>query len=55
MAVTKKKSNKAATSMRLDPAIKAALEKAAKANRRSSTAQMQAILEVWLKAEGFLK
>jgi hypothetical protein len=44
-----------ATSMRLDPAIKSALEKAAKANRRTATAQMQAILEVWLRSEGFLK
>jgi hypothetical protein len=44
-----------ATSYRLDPAIKAALEKAAKANRRTATAQLHEILEAWLKQEGFLK
>jgi hypothetical protein len=45
----------AATSMRLDPVIKAALEEAAKKERRTMTSLTQVILEGWLQERGFMK
>jgi hypothetical protein len=44
-----------ATTMRFDPIIKEALERAAKEDRRTATSLTMKILEDWLKAKGFLK
>ncbi len=41
--------------MRFDPAIKAALDKAAKADRRSVSSLVMKILEDRLKEQGWLK
>ena len=43
------------TSMRLDEDLKAALEKAAKADGRSVSNLTERILSDWLVARGFLK
>ncbi len=43
------------TTMRFDPAIKAALDKAAKADRRSVSSLVMKILEDRLKEQGWLK
>jgi hypothetical protein len=42
------------TTIRLDPAVKAALEKAAADDRRTASAMAQKIIEYWLKANGKL-
>jgi hypothetical protein len=44
-----------ATTMRFDPTIKDALERAAKEDRRTATSLTMKILEAWLKEKGFLK
>jgi predicted transcriptional regulator len=44
-----------ATSVRFDPAVKAAIDKAAKADTRSTSSLIQKIIADWLKANGFLK
>ena len=43
------------TTMRFDPVIKAALERAAKEDRRSASSLTMKILEDWLRENGFLK
>jgi hypothetical protein len=43
------------TTMRFDPAIKAALDRAAKSDRRTASSLTMKILEDWLKEKGFLK
>jgi hypothetical protein len=43
------------TTMRFDPALKIALDKAAKDDRRTATSLTMKILEDWLKANGYLK
>jgi hypothetical protein len=40
---------------RVEPAMKASLEKAAKQERRSLTAQVEIILAEWLRVNGHLK
>ena len=53
--VPKKKTAKiVATTMRFDPAIKAALEKAATDDRRTSTSLAMKILEDWLREHKYL-
>lgn len=48
--------NKTATmNMRIDPAVKAALEKAAEMDSRSASAMAETILAEWLKTRGYLK
>ena len=42
-------------SVRLEPKLKAALEKAAKADRRSTSSMVEKILADYLIAKGFLK
>jgi predicted transcriptional regulator len=44
-----------ATSVKLLPNIKAALDKAAKADKRSVSSLLQKIISDWLEAHGFLK
>jgi hypothetical protein len=44
-----------ATTMRFDPTIKAALECAAKDDRRTASSLTMKILEDWLKERGYLK
>jgi predicted transcriptional regulator len=41
--------------MRFDPELKAALDKAAKADRRTVSSLVMKILEDWLKEKGWLK
>jgi hypothetical protein len=41
--------------MRLDPALKAALDKAAKDDARNATSMVTKILGDWLKEHGYLK
>ncbi|MGH6847633.1 MAG: ribbon-helix-helix protein, CopG family [Methylocella sp.] len=41
--------------VRLDPQVKAALEKAAKSDARSVSSLIQKLLSNWLKEEKFLK
>jgi predicted transcriptional regulator len=43
------------TSMRLDPDLKAALERAAKHDGRSASSMLDRILRAWLVEKGFLK
>lgn len=45
----------APTSMRLDPEVKAALERAAKADDRSVSSLVTRILRAWLIEHGHLK
>ncbi|MET4701927.1 hypothetical protein ABIE65_004976 [Constrictibacter sp. MBR-5] len=45
----------APTSMRLDPEVKAALERAAKDDMRSVSSLVEKILVEWLRANGHLK
>lgn len=42
-------------SIKVRPSLAAALEKAAKANARPKASVMEAVLENWLKEEGYLK
>jgi hypothetical protein len=44
-----------ATSVRFDPAVKAAIDKAAKADTRSASSLIQKVMTDWLKEKGFLK
>ena len=46
---------KSAISVRVDDELKEALEKAAKADRRSLASLTELILSDWLKARGYLK
>jgi hypothetical protein len=41
--------------MRLDPDLKAALDKAAADDKRNATSMVTKILSDWLKAAGYLK
>ncbi len=50
-----KKDVKLVTAIRLKPATKAALKKAAEADGRSMMNLMERVLEDWLKEKGFLK
>lgn len=50
-----KKDVKLVTAMRLRPAAKTALRKAAEADGRSMTNLMERVLEDWLKEKGLLK
>jgi hypothetical protein len=43
------------TSVRFEPKVKAALEKAAKADGRTASSLLQKIVGDWLKEKGFLK
>ncbi len=43
------------TTMRFDPEIRAALDEAAKADRRSVSSLVMKILEDWLRQNGWLK
>jgi hypothetical protein len=43
------------TSIRFDPPVKAAIDKAAKSDKRSISSLVQKVMEEWLKAKGFLK
>lgn len=43
------------TSMRLDPEVKAALEKAAADDDRSVSSLVERILKEWLREKGFLE
>jgi hypothetical protein len=43
------------TTMRLDPALKTALDKAAKDDARTATSLVTKILSDWLKERGYLK
>ena len=43
------------TSMRLDPELKAALERAAKQDGRSVSSMLDRVLRSWLVEKGFLK
>jgi predicted transcriptional regulator len=43
------------TTMRLEPELKAALEKAAIEDKRTATSMMTKILSDWLKDRGYLK
>lgn len=45
----------APTSMRLDPRIRAALEAAARKERRTLTSLAEVIFEDWLRERGYLK
>jgi predicted transcriptional regulator len=44
-----------ATSVRFDPAVKTAIDKAARADARSASSLIQKVMADWLKANGFLK
>jgi hypothetical protein len=50
-----KKDVKVVTAIRLKPATKAALKKAAEADGRSMMNLMERLLEDWLREKGFLK
>jgi hypothetical protein len=50
-----KKDIKLVTAIRLKPATKAALKKAAETDGRSMMNLMERVLEDWLKAAGYLK
>jgi hypothetical protein len=50
-----KASRPVATSVRFDPAVKAAIDKAAKADARSTSSLIQKVMADWLKANGFMK
>jgi hypothetical protein len=43
------------TSIRFDPPVKVAIDKAAKSDKRSISSLVQKVMEDWLKAEGYLK
>ena len=43
------------TSIRFEPPVKAAIEKAAKGDKRSISSLVQKVMEDWLKAKGYLK
>lgn len=43
------------TSMRLDPGVKAALEKAAADDERSVSSLVERILKEWLRGKGYLE
>ena len=55
MPTTKKPAKIKPTTMRLNPALKVALEKAATADKRTVTSLTEIILEAWLKERGFMK
>jgi hypothetical protein len=44
-----------ATSVRFDPPVKTAIEKAAKDDARSASSLIQKVMVEWLKEKGFLK
>jgi hypothetical protein len=44
-----------ATSVRFDPRVKAAIDKAAEADARSASGLIQKVMTDWLKLNGFLK
>jgi hypothetical protein len=44
-----------ATSVRFEPAVKAAIDKAAKDDTRSTSSLIQKVMTDWLKEKGFLK
>jgi hypothetical protein len=43
------------TSVRFEPKVKAALDKAAKADDRTTSSLLQKIVSEWLREKGFLK
>ena len=43
------------TSVRFDTHVRAALDKAAKEDKRPTSSLIQKVMEDWLKAEGYLK
>jgi hypothetical protein len=43
------------TSVRFEPKVKSALDKAAKADERSASSLIQKIVGEWLREKGFLK
>ncbi len=55
MAKVSKPVKNFATSVKLAPATKAALDKAAKADKRSVSSLLQKIISDWLESEGHLK
>jgi hypothetical protein len=59
MAALKKKGAKdalhIATSVRFEPPVKAAIDKAAKDDARSASSLIQKVMAEWLKAKGYLK
>ena len=44
-----------ATSVRFDPPVKTAIEKAAKDDARSASSLIQKVMVEWLREKGFLK
>jgi hypothetical protein len=50
-----KKAKPIATSVRFDPPVKTAIEKAAKDDARSASSLIQKVMIEWLKAAGYLK
>ena len=44
-----------ATSVRFEPAVKAAIDKAAREDTRSTSSLIQKVMADWLKANGYLK
>lgn len=54
-AMAKAKKVHPALNVRLEPAVRAALDKAAKQDARTVSSLVQKVLAEWLRAEGFLK
>ncbi len=50
-----KDSHHIATSVRFEPPVKAAIDKAAKDDTRSTSSLIQKVMIEWLKARGYLK